>query len=78
MKNDKPAAAGGVDVRSDRVTAAAVAHDPESDDELPSLEEARSSLRAEGIDPDELGRRMRERVESMLREVTPDVCAVTP
>jgi len=26
MKDDKPAAAGGVDVRSDRVTAAAVAH----------------------------------------------------
>lgn len=53
-------------------------HDPESDDELPSLEEARRELRAEGIDPDELGRRMRERVESMLREVTPDVCAEVP
>lgn len=52
--------------------------DPESDDELPSLEEARRELRAEGIDPDELGRRMRERVESMLREVTPDVCAEVP
>lgn len=45
-------------------------HDPDSADELPSLEEARRELRAEGIDPDELGRRMRERVESMLRAVT--------
>ena len=41
--------------------------DPDSADELPSLEESRRELRAEGIDPDELGRRMRERVESMLR-----------
>jgi hypothetical protein len=96
MEDEKPASAGGVDVRSEACPTCGqvnvgqtgehpcaacglpTLHDPESDDELPSLEEARRELRAEGIDPDELGRRMRERVESMLREVTPDVCAEVP
>lgn len=53
-------------------------HDPDSADELPSLEESRRELRAEGIDdPDELGRRMRERVKSMLRR-TPDATEQSP
>lgn len=37
-------------------------HDPDGADELPSYEEACAALRADGIDPDELGRRLRERL----------------
>lgn len=84
MEDEKPASAGGVDVRSEacptcgQVNVGQTGEHPCAACGLPSLEEARRELRAEGIDPDELGRRMRERVESMLREVTPDVCAEVP
>ena len=62
---ERPASAGDVDVRAVVDALREIADYLE----LPSLEEARRELRAEGIDPDELGRRMRERVESMLRAV---------